>query len=49
MRNWLIDGPARAWDAICFGYCLLIAAGAVICLVSAALWLILSLASYPLP
>ena len=48
-RRVLVDWPARAWDALWLGYGLCLAAGAIVCLVSALLWLVLSLAGYPLP
>lgn len=45
----LVEYPARAFDALVHGYMLFLGAGAIICLVTAALWLAAWLAGVPLP
>jgi hypothetical protein len=49
MRRIFIDWPAQIVDLAWFGYWLLIAAGSIVCLVTAALWALLFLAGYRLP
>ena len=46
---WLRDLPARIVDRAGFAYALLLAAGALACLVTVAVWTVLVLAGYPLP
>jgi hypothetical protein len=49
LRYWLIELPARAVDAAVRLYWLILAAGAVVALITAALWALLALLGYPLP
>jgi len=46
---WLVELPAQLFDRLCQGYLLLLAAGALACVVTVALWTVLFVAGYPLP
>jgi hypothetical protein len=48
-RRLLIGAPVQIVDTAWLGYLVLLAAGALICLATAALWLLAAVLGYPLP